>query len=98
MEYAGGAKAMSDEELIERHVVPDPQKSGRAHARVQPSNVSVWVIASDLSRGATADQILSDYDLLPEELQAAKAYYCRHKDLFDAYLLLVRDAWEATVP
>jgi uncharacterized protein (DUF433 family) len=89
---------MTDDELIERYIVPDPQKSGRAHARVQPSQVSIWVIADALSRGHTQDQVASDYGLLPEELQAARVYYCRHKDLYDAYLLLVRDAWEATVP
>ncbi len=89
---------MTDDELIERHIVPDPQKSGRAHARVQPSQVSVWVLVGALNRGDTPEQIAADYDLLPEEMLAAQAYYRRHRDLFDAYLLLERDAWEATVP
>lgn len=89
---------MSDDEAIARHIVPDPQKSGRAHARVHPSEVSVWVLVGALRRGDTPDQVASDYDLLSEELQAAQAYYRRHRDLFDAYLLLERDAWEAMVP
>jgi uncharacterized protein (DUF433 family) len=89
---------MTDDELIARHIVPDPQKSGRAHARVQPSQVSVWVLVGALDRGEPQEQVASDYDLLPEEMGAAMAYYRRHKDVFDAFLLLERDAWQATVP
>ena len=89
---------MTDVALIAKHIVADPQKSGRAHARVQPSQVSVWVLVAALERGETPEQVASDFDLLPEELQAAIAYYSRHTVLIDALLLLERDAWAAPVP
>ena len=60
-------RAMIDDELIAKHIVPDPQNSGRAHARVQPSQVSVWVLVAALERDETPERVASDYDLLLEE-------------------------------
>lgn len=72
------------DELIDRYIEMDPLKGSRAEARLRGSKVAGWALAgylqdgeSDLARAAT------DYQLPREAVEAARAYYRRHKGLID---------------
>ena len=80
-----------DEQLIERHIDPnwDRYPGGRADARLREFGVPVWALVGHLRAvGNDVDQVAADYVLPREAVDAALAYYRRHKDLIDARLLL----------
>jgi uncharacterized protein (DUF433 family) len=79
---------MDDEQkLIDQHVVPDPSGRRVADARLQSSGVPVWTIVWDLRAvDGNADQVRRDYEISAEELEAALAYYRRHRAAIDARL------------
>jgi uncharacterized protein (DUF433 family) len=80
--------AMTDDDLIECYIVPDPNKSSKAEARVKDRWVSVWALIGYLQGGANGDPgvVADDYDISREAMEAALAYYRRHKCLIDARL------------
>ena len=75
--------------LIERYVEPSPHKPGEAEARLRDYGVSVWALVEywygvDFDKAAVA----RDYELPPEAVDAALAYYKAHKALIDARIAL----------
>ena len=77
--------------LIERHIDPnwDRYPGGRADARLRESGVPVWALIGHLRAVENdVDRVATDYELPREAVQAALAYYRRHKALIDARLLL----------
>ena len=83
------APPLSDAELIERYVEPNPHKPGAAEARLREYGVAVWVLV-DYWFNVRFDlpQVAQDFDLPPEAVQAALAYYRAHQALIDAQRLL----------
>ncbi len=79
-----------DEQLIERHVGLDYDRfGGRGDARLTRSGVSIWAIVSYLDLyGGDADKVAWHYELSPEEMDAALAYYRRNRKYVDARILL----------
>jgi uncharacterized protein (DUF433 family) len=78
---------MSDDELIARYIEPNPYKSGAAEARLAESGVSVWaVIMNYHAVGRDPERVAYEYDLSPEEVCAALAYYERNRAAIDARL------------
>ena len=79
-----------DEQLITRHVGLDYDRfGGRGDARLKASGVSIWAIVSYLNLyEGDADKVAWHYELLPEEMDAALAYYRRNKKYVDARILL----------
>ena len=78
---------MDDEALIERYVEPDPFHPGPGDVRLVDSGVSVWAVIGHLASvaGDTA-QAAADYEITPEEMAAALAYYRHHRAAIDARL------------
>lgn len=60
-----------------------------AEARLRDSGVSVWAIVESLRlmEGAR-ERVVADFDISLEALDAALAYYERHKDVIDAKITL----------
>lgn len=78
------------DKLIQCYIEPNPHKPGAAEARLRKSGVSVWAIV-DYWYGVNFDktQTAQDYDLPAEAVDAALAYYKKHKALIDARLALM---------
>lgn len=74
-------------ELIARWIEPHPWKGGAAEARLTEGKVSVWAIIGQLG-GDTDDPaaiavVAGDYDVPPEAVAAALAYYREHRAAID---------------
>ena len=74
-----------EEELIARYIEADPRRPGEGNARLKDAGPSVWAIIGHLE-GAHGDvrQTADDYDLAPVAVEAARAYYLRHRAVIDA--------------
>ena len=74
------------DQLIARHIAADPL--GRPdRARIAGSGVEVWALIAYL-RAFDLAQTAADYDLPREVVEAALAYYERHRQVIDARLTL----------
>jgi uncharacterized protein (DUF433 family) len=72
------------EKLIRRYVELDPDRPSKAEARLKGYGVNVWVLAGYLRAGnGLLDQAARDYHLPREAVEAALAYYRRHRALID---------------
>lgn len=72
-------------QLIARHIEPNPQRPGRDEARLIDSGVPVWALAGYWAAVDGNDaRVAADYALPAEAVEAALAYYRRHKPLIDA--------------
>ncbi len=74
-----------EEELIARYIETDPRRPGEGNARITNAGPSVWAIIGHLE-GAHGDarQVADDYDLPGAAVEAAQAYYFRHRAVIDA--------------
>jgi uncharacterized protein (DUF433 family) len=81
-------------QLIAKYVARDPRRPGIYNAVVVPEGVSVWVIIARLYavNGGDIDEAAAEYDLPPEAVEAAFAYYEQHKAAIDAKIEEM-DAW-----
>lgn len=72
--------------LIARYIERNPDKPGVYDARLNPYGVSVWVIVSrfEAVNHGDLDEAAADYDIPREAVEAALAYYERHKAAIDA--------------
>lgn len=78
---------MTDEELIDKYIELNPNRPGRAEARVVGYAVPVWALVGYLEAvDGDVAQAAHDYRLPEEAVEAAVAYYRRHKTLIDARL------------
>jgi uncharacterized protein (DUF433 family) len=74
-----------EEELIARHIEPDPHKPERAEARVVGSGVHVWALIPHLqAENGDLEAAAAHYDLTTEQVEAAAAYYRRNQSVIDA--------------
>jgi uncharacterized protein (DUF433 family) len=71
--------------LIEQYIEPDPRRPRIDDARVKDYGIAVWAIIGRLeaAHGDIA-QAAADYDLPPDAVRAALAYYARYRDAIDA--------------
>jgi uncharacterized protein (DUF433 family) len=78
---------MRDEELIKEYIEPNPHRVGIAEARLKQYGISVWALIGHLAaRENDLVQVALDYDIPPDAVKAACAYYERHRALIDARL------------
>ena len=90
-----GVGQLSPDALIERYVEECTDGRGRHRSWINTTPgqaVPIWILASYLRYGKTAEEAAADYNLSAEEMAAAVAYYTRHQDVFDAWLTLNSDA------
>jgi uncharacterized protein (DUF433 family) len=73
--------------LIERYIEPDPFRPGPGEARLKEYGVPVWALVGHMNavHGRVA-QVAEDYDLPKEAVEAALAFYDRHRVAIDARL------------
>jgi uncharacterized protein (DUF433 family) len=78
------------EELIARYIDADARRGrGLSDARLREYGTPVWALIGYLRAvGGDIDRVASDYEIPREAVEAALAYYERHKALIDARLLL----------
>jgi uncharacterized protein (DUF433 family) len=74
------------DDLIARYIVRD-RHTTPDQAWLADSGVQVWAIIGYL-RGYDIDQTAADYDVPREAVEAALAYYDRHRTVIDAFLTL----------
>jgi uncharacterized protein (DUF433 family) len=79
---------MGDEdELIRRYIVPDADRPRPDAARLKDSGTHVWAIIGHwYAVGQQAEYVADDYGIPQEAVEAALAYYDRHRALIDARL------------
>ena len=74
-----------EEELIARHIEADPRRPGEGNARLKDAGPSVWAIVGHLEGvHGNVRQAADDYDVSREAVEAAQAYYRRHRAVIDA--------------
>lgn len=73
-----------EETLIAQYIEPDPRRPGEDNVRIKDDGPAVWAMIGYLE-GVRGDsqQAAEDYDLPREAVEAAKAYYIRHRDVID---------------
>lgn len=70
---------------IEQYLEPNPYRDGLDEVRLKGYGVAVWALMGYLhTPGATIERVAADYGVPVAAVQAAYAYYQRHKDLIDA--------------
>lgn len=85
--HAGEGVALVDvDTLIARYIEENPRRPGPLHARLKESGVEVWALISYLYKAMQGDRAATarDYDVPLEAVQAADAYYHRHRAVIDA--------------
>ena len=76
---------MDNEDLITQYIEPNPHYPGIAEARLQTYGVAVWALIGQLpAREHDLAQVARDYDVPVEAVEAAYAYYQRHRAVIDA--------------
>ncbi len=85
------SRKLTDDELIERYINPDPNTGNPARARLPKDEhgVPVWILIAVLEDDASnASQVIHDYQISSEALNAVLDYYRRNRDVIDAWNLL----------
>lgn len=78
---------LTEREQIAHWIKPNPYKPGKGEVRIRDTGVPVWALIGYLP--AVADdpaQVARDYELPLEAVQAAIAYYQKHRAAIDARL------------
>jgi len=77
--------AVVEDQLIETFVRLNPSLPGTEEARIVGYGVPVWaLVGHSQATGDNADQVARDYGLPRQAVDAALAYYRRHKAPLDA--------------
>ena len=82
---------LDEDQLIEKYVDLDTDRypGGRAEARLRDYGTSVWALVNHLKVvDGDVEELAQHYDLPRPAVDAALAYYRRHKDLIDARIRL----------
>jgi len=78
---------VTDQELIDKYIEPNPNRPSVAEARVVKYAVPVWALVGYLEAvDGDVAQASHDYRLPEEAVEAALAYYRRYKTFIDARL------------
>ena len=76
-------------DLIEHYVEEDARHPGPARARLRPSGVDVWALVAQLpAMDGDTSRLAAAYGLSIDAVEAALAYYRRHKRLLDAQIMI----------
>lgn len=80
---------MPKQDLVTEWIEPDPYKPWEGDARIRDTGVHVWALIGYLP--AVHDdpaRVAADYELPIEAVEAAIAYYRRHRHAIDARLAM----------
>ncbi len=71
--------------LIERYIELDPRRPRLDEAQIKDYGIAVWAIIGRLEAAhGDVDQAAGDYNLPPDAVRAALAYYTQHREAIDA--------------
>jgi len=74
----------TSDERFSHYIEENPFKPGLANARLVESGMAIWAFAGALEAAENdATQMARDYELFPEQVEAAIAYYRRYKEIID---------------
>ncbi len=74
------------DERVRRCLEPDPSHLGPAEVRLKGYGVSAWAIIGYWKATGDIAEVAAGYDVPVEAVEAALAYYDRHRDIIDARL------------
>jgi uncharacterized protein (DUF433 family) len=78
-----------DATLVAEHIDANPHGRGPSEARLAEHGTSVWaIVAYWNATNHDTVEVARDFGVPVEAIEAALAFYRRHKDLIDARLLL----------
>lgn len=81
------ARTLSDRDvdaLIARHIGPHPANPGLEEYWLPEPGVPVWaIIGAYMAEQGNVDEVAAAYQLSREQVEAAVAYYQRHRPLID---------------
>lgn len=87
MNVGENSVAESEVVLIARHIRRDPFRPDPAEARLVDSGVSVWAIIGYLPTvDGDIERAAEDYEIDPDAVRAALAWYRQHRGAIDARL------------
>jgi uncharacterized protein (DUF433 family) len=76
-----------EQELIARWIGRNPRKPGDDEVLIRDTGVPVWALIAYLPAvGNDPDRAARSYELEPEAVRAATAYYTSHREAIDARL------------
>lgn len=71
--------------LIEQYIELDPRRPRLDEAQVKDYGIAVWAIIGRLEAAhGDVEQAAADYDLPPDAVRAALAYYQQNRDMIEA--------------
>jgi uncharacterized protein (DUF433 family) len=78
---------MTDDELIDRYIVPDPRYAGPGDVRLRDSGIHVWAVIGQLA-ALNRDEVAvaRDYGIPIVEVQAARGYYLQNRGAIESRL------------
>ena len=80
---------LDDDDLIERHIACRQSWQGFDDVRMKESGTPVWLVVDyDLSHDGDTECVAGAYELTIEAVEAARAYYRRHRAVIDARILI----------
>lgn len=88
-ETVGVVDERDADRLIAEYIEPDPYRVGKSEARLKGRGVAVWALVGQYRAKTSADparQVAEEYEITPEQMRAALAYYERHRDAIDRRL------------
>lgn len=83
------------EALIARYIEPYPgdPRPGESRLRAEVNGYPVWALIGGLAPdGSNAEQVARDYAIPREAVEAARAFYARHRQAIDDRLAANRAA------
>ena len=76
---------MDLKDRVDQYIEDDPDHPGASRARLHRFGVSVWaLVAYYQAANGDIDRVAADYALPREAVEAALAYYGRHRNAIDA--------------
>jgi uncharacterized protein (DUF433 family) len=77
-------KTRIEDDLIAPYIVENPCKPGRANARLIDYGIAVWASIGALEAAHNnIAEVAADYELPPDAIKAAIAFYQRYKEITD---------------
>lgn len=88
----------TDSALIRRYIDATSDDRGPDYARLADYGTPVWAIIGYWQAVQNDAQVAKDYDVPPEYVLAAKAYYRQYRRYIDAFHILNEEPQEALAP
>jgi uncharacterized protein (DUF433 family) len=86
---------MDKDKLIGQYIEANPHRPGLDEARLKEYGVAVWALIGHLPAvGGDIAQVAYNYHVPLEAIEAALAYYERHREIIDARIAANRTEYD----